>query len=43
MTDAYHDLERPNRVVPQRIELTSKKGVVKLAPHSLTIVKVSVK
>ena len=41
--DAYNDRERPDRVAPQRMRLACKKGVVSLAPHSLTIVKVPAK
>jgi alpha-N-arabinofuranosidase len=40
-TDAYNDLNHPERVVPERIQLPFKGGVVKLAPHSLTIVRLS--
>jgi len=38
--DAYNDVEHPNRVVPEKTQLTFKKGTVNLRPHSLTIVKV---
>jgi alpha-N-arabinofuranosidase len=38
--DAYNDVERPNRVVPERKQLTFKQGVVRLPPHSLTIVRI---
>jgi len=38
--EAFNDVERPNRVVPEKTRLTFKKGVVKLAPHSLTIVRI---
>jgi alpha-N-arabinofuranosidase len=41
--EAYNDIEHPNRVVPEQRQLTFNEGVVKLAPHSLTIVKVAVK
>ncbi len=41
--DAYNDIEHPDRVVPQKTQLTFEKGVVKLPPHSLTIVKVSLR
>lgn len=37
---AFNDMERPDRVVPETTQLTFKQGVVKLAPHSLTIVRV---
>jgi len=36
---AFNDVERPDRVVPETAQLTFKRGVVKLAPHSLTIVR----
>jgi len=39
--DAYNSVEHPDRVVPERRQLTFKKGVVSLPPHSLTIVKVA--
>jgi alpha-N-arabinofuranosidase len=39
--DAYNDVERPDRVVPKKTQLVFEKGVVKLPPHSLTVVKVS--
>jgi len=35
--DAYNDVVRPNRVVPEKRSLSFKNGVVKLPPHSLTI------
>jgi len=41
--DAFNDVEHPNRVVPERVHLTFSKGDVRLPPHSLSIVKVSVK
>ncbi len=37
--DAFNDVEHPNRVVPAKTRLTFEKGVVKLPPHSLTIVR----
>jgi len=37
--DAYNDVEHPNRVVPEKTQLTFRQGVVHLPPHSLTIVK----
>ena len=40
-TDAYNDIEHPDRVVPKEVELTFKNGVVNLPPHSLTIVHIS--
>ena len=39
--DAYNDIEHPDRVVPKKMQLTFKDGVVDLPPHSLTIVTVS--
>ncbi len=41
--DAYNDVEHPNRVVPKQTRLAFKKGVVMLAPHSLTILKILAK
>jgi alpha-N-arabinofuranosidase len=41
--EAYNDIENPQRVVPESKQLMFKKNVVKLAPHSLTIVKIPVK
>ena len=38
--DAYNDIEHPNRVAPERKQLTFQKGVAKLPPHSLAIVRV---
>jgi alpha-L-arabinofuranosidase len=38
--DAYNDIEHPNRVVPKKIALTFKKGIISLPPHSLVIVDV---
>ena len=38
--DAFNDVEHPNRVVPEKTQLTFKEGVVNLPPHSLTIVRV---
>lgn len=38
--DAYNDIEHLNRVAPKEIELTFKKGIVSLPPHSLTIVQI---
>jgi alpha-N-arabinofuranosidase len=40
-SDAYNDIQNPNRVVPQRTKLGFTKGVVNLPPHSLTIIKVN--
>ena len=38
--NSYNDIEHPERVIPKEIELIFKKGIVNLAPHSLTIVHV---
>jgi len=38
--DAFNDVEHPNRVLPEKTQLTFNKGVVSLRPHSLTIVRV---
>ncbi len=38
--DSYNDIDYPDRVAPKEVELTLKKGVVDLPPHSLTIVYV---
>lgn len=41
--DSFNDIEHPNRVVPEKTKLNFLKGVVNLPPHSLTIVKVTLK
>jgi alpha-N-arabinofuranosidase len=41
--DAFNDVEHPNRVVPERVQLTFSKGDATLPPHSLSIVKIPVK
>ncbi len=41
--DAFNDIENPDRVVPEKTNLTFIKGVVSLPPHSLSIVKVTLK
>jgi len=38
--DAYNDIENPERVKPQSVELLFKAGVVDLPAHSLCIVKI---
>jgi alpha-N-arabinofuranosidase len=38
--EAYNDVERPNRVVPEKTQLKFNQGVVNLPPHSLTIVRI---
>jgi len=35
--DAYNDVAHPDRVVPEKTQLTFKNGTVDLPPHSLTI------
>jgi alpha-N-arabinofuranosidase len=41
--DAYNDIEHPDRVVPVETQVAFDQGLTRLAPHSLTIVKISVK
>jgi len=41
--DAYNDIEHPNRVVPEKTQLAFNKGTVALPPHSLTVIKISVR
>ena len=38
--EAFNGVERPDRVVPAKTRLTFKAGVVRLAPHSVSVVKV---
>jgi alpha-N-arabinofuranosidase len=38
--EVFNDIEHPDRVVPQTKLLVSKKGVISLPAHSLTIVKI---
>jgi len=38
--DAFNDIEHPERVAPQEVEVSGIDGVVSLPPHSLTIVDV---
>ena len=38
-SDAYNDIENPDRVVPQEVELTFKNGIVELPPHSLIMIQ----
>ena len=38
--DAYNDVQHPNRVVPDMTHLTFERGVVRLPPHSLTIIRI---
>jgi len=37
---AYNNIEKPHRVVPESRQLEFKNNVVKLPPHSLTIVRI---
>jgi len=39
-SEAFNDIENPNRVTTQKTTLTFIKGTVNLPPHSLTILKV---
>ena len=39
--DAFNDVGQPDRVVPQKMQLTFKDGVAHLPPHSLTIVRIT--
>lgn len=39
--DSYNDIKRPDRVVPQDVELIINKSITDLPPHSLTILAVS--
>jgi alpha-N-arabinofuranosidase len=39
--EAYNSIENPDRVFPESTALKFEKGVTMLAPHSLTILKVS--
>lgn len=39
--EAFNDVEKPARVVPERQKLTFTKGLAQLPPHSLTIVRFS--
>ena len=38
--NTYNDIQNPNRVIPKEVELKFTKGIVKLPPHSLTIVHI---
>jgi len=38
--DAYNDIEHPQRVQPEPVELRFNNGVVSLPPHSITIVQI---
>ena len=39
--EAFNDVDRPDRVVPRRVELTFHDGTVALPPHSLTILELA--
>jgi alpha-N-arabinofuranosidase len=39
-TDAFNSIKNPNRVVPEKRQLTFKQGVCQLPPHSLTFINV---
>jgi len=39
-SEAYNDIEHSDRVAPKEMELSFKKGIAKLPPHSLIIVHV---
>jgi len=39
--EAFNDVDRPERVVPQRVHLTFQNGAVRLPPHSLTILELT--
>ena len=39
--EAFNDVERPARVVPQRVELVFENGAVPLPPHSVTILELT--
>ncbi len=37
--EAFNDVERPDRVVPRKVELAFRDGAVALPPHSVTILE----
>jgi len=41
--EAFNSIEHPNRVVPENKSMIFQNGVVKLPPHSLSIIKLSIK
>ena len=41
--EAFNDIEHSNRVVPENKSMIFQNGVVKLPPHSLSIIKLSIK
>jgi alpha-L-arabinofuranosidase len=40
--DAYNDVARPNRVVPQSIESSPSAGYLELPPHSVAVVQINI-
>ncbi len=38
--DAFNDIEHPSRVVPEKTQLTFQNGIVRLPPHSLSIIRI---
>jgi len=42
-TDSYNDIEHPDRVVPDKTQLTFRQGTGRLPPHSLAIITVPTK
>ncbi len=38
--DSFNDIEHPQRVSPEEVEVNFKEGITPLPPHSLTIVHV---
>jgi len=41
-SDAYNDIQNPDRVAPRETKLSFKKGVCSLPPHSLIILQLSI-
>ncbi len=41
--DAFNNIDNPDRVAPEEVQLQFVNGVVSLPPHSLTIVKLTAK
>lgn len=39
--DAFNDVEHPRRVEPERATLSIRKGLVRLRPHSLTVLRLA--
>jgi alpha-L-arabinofuranosidase len=37
--EAFNDVDNPDRVAPEKVRLKVEQGVVRLPPHSLTIIK----